>query len=50
MQGIDNHYRTLLAQHQAELDEPEAEPIPCVYCGHDTDEDENCTNPNCPEE
>jgi len=50
MKGLDNHYRTLLAQHQAMLDEPEPDEVPCVYCGWALVEDEICSNPNCPEE
>jgi hypothetical protein len=23
--------------------------LPCVYCGHDTDENEDCHNPDCEE-
>ena len=49
MKGLDSYLRSRLAAYQAELDEPEPEPVPCVYCGHDTDEHDDCHNPDCPE-
>ena len=49
MKGLDSYFRGLLARYQAEIDEPEPEPVPCVYCNHDTDEHDDCTNPQCPE-
>ena len=48
MKGLDAHFRALLAQHQRELDEPDPEDVPCIYCGWALD-DETCTNPDCPE-
>lgn len=51
MKGLDSHFRGQLARYQAELDEPdEAEPVPCVYCGHDLDDNDDCHNPDCPNE
>ena len=49
MKGLDNYFRTQLARYQAELDEPEAEPVPCIYCGHDLDDNDDCHNSECPE-
>jgi hypothetical protein len=52
MKGLDSYFRGQLARYQAELDEPEEdepEPIPCPFCGHDLDENEECNNPDCPE-
>jgi hypothetical protein len=51
MKGLDSYFRGRLAEYQAELDEQAEEPDaePCVYCGHDTDENEDCHNPDCEE-
>lgn len=49
MQGLDSHFRGRLAEYQAELDEPEDEVEPCIYCGHDLDDNDDCHNPDCPE-
>jgi hypothetical protein len=50
MKGLDYHFDCMLADYLDAPDEPEAEPAPCVYCGHDCDEHDDCTNPDCPEQ
>ena len=47
MKGLDYHFNKMLADYLNEPEDPE--PEPCVYCGHDLDEHDNCTNPDCPE-
>lgn len=49
MKGLDYYFDGLLAEYLDAPEEPEAEVLPCIYCGHDCDEDDNCTNPDCPE-
>jgi len=49
MKGLDYYFGCMLADYLDAPDEPEAEPVPCVYCGHDCDEHDDCTNPDCPE-
>jgi hypothetical protein len=51
MKDLDNYYRTQLIRHQTYLDEPDdPEPEPCPYCSHDLDADDDCHNPDCPNE
>jgi hypothetical protein len=52
MNGLDSYFRGLLAEYQAEIDEraEEPDPTPCPYCGHDLDADDECHNPDCPNE
>ena len=49
MKGLDYHFGCMLADYLDEPEEPEAEALPCVYCGHDLDENEDCYNPDCEE-
>jgi hypothetical protein len=48
MKGLDYYFDCMLADY---LDAPaDPEPVPCVYCGADCDDDDNCTDPDCPEQ
>ena len=47
MKGLDYYLGRMLADYLDEPEEPEAEP--CIYCEADCDENDDCTNPECPE-
>jgi hypothetical protein len=49
MKGLDFYFGRMLADYLDQPNEPEPEPAPCVYCRADTDQHDDCTNPNCPE-
>ena len=49
MRGLDYHFGCMLADYLDAPEKPEAEALPCVYCGHDLDENEDCYNPDCEE-
>lgn len=48
MKGLDYYFDGLLDEYLNQPEEPE--PVPCVYCGADCDENDDCTNPDCPNE
>jgi hypothetical protein len=49
MKGLDYHFGCMLVDYLDASQEPEAEPEPCPFCGHDLDDNDDCHNPDCPE-
>ena len=48
MRGLDYHFDKMLNDYLNQPEDPE--PVPCPYCGHDLDADEECHNKDCPNE
>jgi hypothetical protein len=50
MKGLDYHFGCMLADYLDAPEEPETEPELCPFCGAECTDNDDCTNPDCPEQ